>query len=264
MKIRVKFAKTGNMRFIGHLDILRYFQKAFQRAKLPLRFTEGFHPHPVLSFASPLGVGLTSEGEYFDTELVENMDCAEIRERLNAQMSEGMAVLAVIRLVDTEKKRNNNAMALVGQAEYQVRLRKAFSHQADWEETVHQFLMQEKIPVLRCTKRNTEEVNIRPLIYEMRAELEPDTFFLRISAGSAANLRPETVLDALLHFTHSQQFPGEGDAETEKAENGNAGTENAAEQTGSAMDRAGKYEICRLDILTAEGIPLGEAGKEDQ
>lgn len=117
MKIRVKFAKTGNMRFIGHLDILRYFQKAFQRAKLPLRFTEGFHPHPVLSFASPLGVGLTSEGEYFDTELVENMDCAEIRERLNAQMSEGMSVLAVIRLVDTEKKRNNNAMALVGQAE---------------------------------------------------------------------------------------------------------------------------------------------------
>ena len=58
MKVRVKFSKHGAMRFIGHLDVMRYFQKAIRRAGLPIVFTEGFSPHMVMSFASPLGVGL--------------------------------------------------------------------------------------------------------------------------------------------------------------------------------------------------------------
>ena len=64
MKIRVKFSKHGAMKFIGHLDIMRYFQKAIRRAEIPIVFTEGFSPHMVMSFASPLGVGIESEGEY--------------------------------------------------------------------------------------------------------------------------------------------------------------------------------------------------------
>ena len=71
MKIRVKFSKHGAMKFIGHLDILRYFQKAIRRAEIPIVFTEGFSPHMVMSFASPLGVGIESEGEYMDIEIRE-------------------------------------------------------------------------------------------------------------------------------------------------------------------------------------------------
>ena len=63
MKIRVKFSKHGAMKFIGHLDILRLFQKAIRRAEIPIVFTEGFSPHMVMSFASPLGVGIESEGD---------------------------------------------------------------------------------------------------------------------------------------------------------------------------------------------------------
>ena len=66
MKIRIKFTKTGNMRFIGHLDILRYFQKLLRRAEVDVKYSEGFSPHPVMSFAQPLGLGDTSEGEYLD------------------------------------------------------------------------------------------------------------------------------------------------------------------------------------------------------
>ena len=65
MKIRIKFAKTGVMKFVGHLDVMRYFQKAIRRAELPIAYSEGFSPHMLLSFASPLGVGISSTGEYF-------------------------------------------------------------------------------------------------------------------------------------------------------------------------------------------------------
>ena len=68
MKIRMKFGKTGPVKFVGHLDVMRYFQKAFRRADVDIAYSKGFSPHQILSFASPLGIGLTSEGEYLDAE----------------------------------------------------------------------------------------------------------------------------------------------------------------------------------------------------
>ena len=72
MKIRIKFRKYGVMKFIGHLDIMRFFQKVMRRADIPIAFTGGFSPHMIMSFANPLGVGVTSDGEYFDIELNPN------------------------------------------------------------------------------------------------------------------------------------------------------------------------------------------------
>ncbi|MBQ7145485.1 MAG: DUF2344 domain-containing protein [Lachnospiraceae bacterium] len=70
MIIRVKFGKEGALRFIGHLDVLRTFQKIFRRADIPMAYSQGFSPHPIMSFALPLGLGLSSEGEYLDAEIV--------------------------------------------------------------------------------------------------------------------------------------------------------------------------------------------------
>lgn len=69
MKVRVKFAKYDNMRFIGHLDVMRFFQKALRRAGIDVAYSTGFSPHQIMSFASPLGVGMCSYGEYMDIEL---------------------------------------------------------------------------------------------------------------------------------------------------------------------------------------------------
>ena len=74
------------MKFIGHLDIMRYFQKAIRRAEIPIAFTSGYSPHMIMSFANPLGVGLTSDGEYFDIELTESIASKEAVRRLNEQM----------------------------------------------------------------------------------------------------------------------------------------------------------------------------------
>ena len=78
------------MKFIGHLDIMRYFQKAIRRANIPIAFSGGFSPHMIMSFAAPLGVGVTSAGEYFDMELTDDsLSSKEMENRLNATMAEG-------------------------------------------------------------------------------------------------------------------------------------------------------------------------------
>ena len=69
MKVRIRFAKTGDLRFIGHLDFMRYVQKTVMRSGIAPIFTAGFNPHMLLSFANPLSLGCESTGEYADLEL---------------------------------------------------------------------------------------------------------------------------------------------------------------------------------------------------
>ena len=94
MNVRVRFAKYGAVKFIGHLDVLRYFQKAVRRSGLKIAYSQGFHPHQIMSFASPLGVGITSEGEYMDMELTAEYTPQEIVDALNTAMVEGFTVLS--------------------------------------------------------------------------------------------------------------------------------------------------------------------------
>ena len=83
MKIRVKFKKHGPVRFIGHLDVMRFFQKAIRRAELDIAYTSGYSPHQIMSFAAPLGVGLESNGEYMDIELNTVTSSEDMIERWN-------------------------------------------------------------------------------------------------------------------------------------------------------------------------------------
>ena len=93
MKIRIKFRKYGTMKFIGHLDVMRYFQKAIRRSEVNIRYSEGFSPHQIMSFAAPLGVGITSKGEYVDIEVLDTENSKKMMDRLNAVMSEGFEIL---------------------------------------------------------------------------------------------------------------------------------------------------------------------------
>ena len=77
-KIRIRFRKWGCMKYIGHLDMMRYFQKVMRRADVDIRYSEGFSPHQIMSFAAPLGVGITSDGEYLDIEVHSTKSSAEM------------------------------------------------------------------------------------------------------------------------------------------------------------------------------------------
>ena len=116
MRIRIKFRKYGVMRFIGHLDIMRYFQKAMRRANIDIAYSEGFSPHQIMSFAAPLGVGITSDGEYLDIEAKSTKSTQESIAALNAVMVDGIEITQYVALRQDEKK----AMTAVGAADYIV------------------------------------------------------------------------------------------------------------------------------------------------
>ena len=193
MKIRIKFAKEGTMKFIGHLDIMRYFQKVMRRADVDIRYSEGFSPHQIMSFAAPLGVGLESRGEYVDIEVLSTDSSKEMLRRINENMVEGMEALSYRALPDDA----GNAMSLVAAADYEVRFREGYEPE-DLEAFfagIPEFLKKEEILFLKKTKKGEKEINIRPQIYQMEAR--PDhKIFLQIATGSAANLKPDAVLRA--------------------------------------------------------------------
>lgn len=193
MKVRIKFSKFGIMKFIGHLDIMRYFQKAIRRAEIDIAYSEGMSPHMIMSFASPLGVGLTSDGEYMDIELKTPIRSADAIEALNRVAAEGITVTGFYQIPEDKK---NNAMTLVAAADYELRFRKGHEPKIDWQSGISHFFAQKEILVLKKTKKSEKEVDIRPMIYQM--SVNAGTVSFQLASGSAANLKPELVMDTYL------------------------------------------------------------------
>jgi len=194
LKARIKFRKNGVMKFIGHLDIMRYFQKAIRRAGIPIKFSEGYSPHMIMSFANPLGVGLTSDGEYFDIELRAPIASKEAVEKLNEQMVEGMEVISFVEIPDDKKSKG---MSIVAGADY-LSISKVGMPAEDWKEKLSAFFAQEEILVWKETKKSKKEVNIKPMIYELYPE--GDNIYMRVAAGSVQNLKPELVTEAFAAY----------------------------------------------------------------
>lgn len=203
LKVRIKFTKTGAMKFVGHLDTMRYFQKAVRRAELPAAFSGGYSPHMIMSFAAPLGVGTTSLGEYFDIELTETVPTKEIEKRLNAVMAEGVTVSSARKVEDGKA---STAMALVAAADYLVAFRPGREPVCpSWREQLSDFLAQKELLVTKKTKRSEKTVDIRPYIYRM--ELLEDGIFMQLASASSNYTKPELVMDTFLHFLGEEAQP---------------------------------------------------------
>ena len=176
------------MQYIGHLDTMRYFQKVLRRAGLPVAFSEGFSPHILMSFASPLGVGRFSEGEYFDLDLKDSVPCTVIADAMQRQLTPGFAITAVSE-IDSSKK--YNGMRSIAAAAYHVDSPACLPVS---EELIQCFMQQPHIEILRKTKRKEEVTDIRPWIYDFSGTT--DGFDMMLSAGSVSNLKPELVMHA--------------------------------------------------------------------
>lgn len=189
MNIRLKFKKHGCMKFIGHLDIMRYFQKAIRRAGIDIAYSEGFSPHMIMSFAAPLGVGLTSEGEYVDLQVHSCESSKAAVDALNAVMVDGMEVVSFKLLPETVK----NAMASVAAADYFVKFREGYAPE-NWESAFEKFLQKEEMLIVKKTKRSEAEIDLKPLLYQ--CEIRGGGIFMQVACGSVNNLKPELVLEA--------------------------------------------------------------------
>ena len=182
MKLRIKFKKYGPVRFIGHLDVMRFFQKANRRAELDVAYTGGFSPHQIMSFAAPLGVGLTSNGEYMDLEVHSLASCEDVKTRLNAASVPGIEITSVKILPD----KAGNAMASVAAAGYTVTFREGRGPHFDLGSAVDRFLAKDEILITKETKKGSREINLKEGIYQMK-----------VDASSAGNIKPIQVIEAL-------------------------------------------------------------------
>lgn len=203
MKYRIKFSKYGSMIFIGHLDMMRYFQKAIRRAEIPIAYTTGFSPHQIMSFAAPLGVGLYSNGEYLDIELTEQMSTEQMKKQLNQTMAEGVDILSVKALPENA----GNAMASVAAAEYTVKIRPGHEPAFHFGDNFDAFMAQEEIPYEKETKKSTRLFNLKEGIFDFRSDQAQ--IYLLVDASSSGNIKPGMVMEAYYDFC--KEKPGEFD-----------------------------------------------------
>lgn len=191
MKLRVKFSKHGAIKFIGHLDVMRYFQKAIRRAGIDIAYTGGFSPHQIMSFAAPLGVGLESNGEYMDIEVNSITSTQEMKDCLNKQMAEGIEVLEVKLLPDNA----GNAMASVAAAKYTIRFRKGYEPDFEYTKLLEKFYQQEEIMVTKKTKKRESTFDMKPFIFDCHIESD-GAISLTVDASSSGNIKPGLVISA--------------------------------------------------------------------
>lgn len=203
MKIRVKFAKRGSLKFVGHLDIMRYFQKLIRRAGIDIAYSEGFNPHQKLSFAQPLGVGMLSEGEYVDMEVNSTFSSEEAIKRMNEANVDDLEIISYRRLSDNA----GNAMASVAAADYMVEFREGYKPDSfDFFNRFTSFFnSSNEITVLKETKKSQVEMDIKPFVYEYSGDSEK--IILRLSCGSVTNIKPELVMEAFYRFLNLELSP---------------------------------------------------------
>ncbi len=271
MKVRMKFVKTGPIRYVGHLDFMRYFTKAVQRSGLPGVYTGGFSPHLIISFGAPLGVGEETLGDYADVELAYRDPWAkgdelyrlqdigldndalpdapsqdEILRMMNSVFTEGVRLVGVSRIgqIKTDK-----VMALARYARYSILLKDSFLPDLNEEhisDKLNSFYGQKEIIIHKKTKKSEKDVDIRPLITEIEAaevSVLPETLTGRsgfrrrrrielvCAAGSTQNLKPSAVVEAFCRFCSLPYDPY-------------------------------GYTTVRIDTYDEQQISLGELGKK--
>lgn len=195
MKVRIKFKKNGVMKFVGHLDLMRFFQKLLRRAHIPVALTKGFSPHMIMSFASPLGIGQESDGEYVDLELTAPVSTDDALSRLNAHSVPGIVITDFRRISDDKKM---TAMTILEAASYTFFIKngdKTMTRE-DLIPLVETFNHAETLLIEKKTKRSLAVKDIRPLVYEMSVN-DDGSLYVMCAAGSRENIKPELIAKAL-------------------------------------------------------------------
>ncbi len=194
LKIRIKFTKTGSLKFIGHLDVMRYFQKLNRRAGIDMKYSQGFNPHQIMSFAQPLGIGLTSVGEYVDIEVNSTMNSKDAIAAYNEHSVPEIQILSYRLLEDNVA----NAMSQVAAADYIVNFREEYFSDEDLKIKFEEFMSLSEIMYERVSKKTTRTLDIKPFIYKYKCDGQQ--LFLQLSTGSVENLKPESVIDAFFTY----------------------------------------------------------------
>ena len=161
MRMLVRFGKNARLRFISHLDLQRFLHMALNRTGLPIQYSQGFNPHPVMAFGSALALGWTSEYEILDVKLSAPMGRRRCEEAMRFALPEELPVLEV-RLLDD---RRPSIMSQVYASDYVVQLN---GENADAVLTaIDGFLSEEHVYAMKKSKSGEKEIDIRPLVLSL-------------------------------------------------------------------------------------------------
>lgn len=191
MRLRVTFAKQGALRYTGHLDLHRIWERAARRAGLPLAYSQGFHPQPKLNLAAALPLGFSSRCEVLDMRLNDDLPLEGLRERIQQAVPSGLQVMDV----QSVDERLPALQTLVEAAEYEARLMDPMDP-ADLSGRVAALLGESSLP----RERRGKPYDLRPLVQELTFATGPrgEVFLhMRLSARERATGRPEEVLEQL-------------------------------------------------------------------
>ncbi|MBN1453934.1 MAG: DUF2344 domain-containing protein [Anaerolineales bacterium] len=185
MRIRITFSKQGALRYIGHLDLHKLLERSIRRAKLPLAYSQGYHPQPKLNLAAALPLGFSSRAEVMDIWL--NEDVGDVVSALQANVPLGLTILQAERVDEHAPSLQTQVIA----AEYEVEIMEA-EYGAGLTERIASILESESIPRVRRNK----QYDLRPLIEDLTIS-DDGYIFMLLTARESATGRPEEVLAAL-------------------------------------------------------------------
>lgn len=190
MKAIIVFEKRERIRHIGHLDVMRSMQRALRRSGLPVRYSNGFNPHMLLSFASPLPCGMAGSREIMEVPLSENLSEDRIARCLSAALPDCMPLVSVRLAEDVHP----SFMSLLSAASYHISFPDGFQ---GLNYACSQMLQLQTCPALRRTKSGEKETDIRPMIYTLSPDEAGNTMDALLSLAENNTLRPDLLVSVL-------------------------------------------------------------------
>lgn len=190
-KRRIKFAKLGLSKFISHLDLQRTFARAVMRSGLPVKYSNGFNPHQIMTFSLPLAVGVTSESEYVDIDFDESASNEEVEEKLKKALPPDIKLIKV----SMPQVSANDICA----AEYILK----FCDICLEKEKLESFFEEKELAVIKKSKKGDKEVNLKDYIIDCEIlELNENSAKLKavLKAGGSKNIKPSLFAEKLLSY----------------------------------------------------------------
>lgn len=193
-EVRLRFSKTDRCKYISHLDINRCMSRALTRAKIPLWYTEGFNPHPYMSFSLPLSLGIESFVESMDIRIIGDITNDEIKKKMNEMLPDGIRILEVYDDFRQDKD--------IAYSDYVFRIQ--FKDNETALQKINNVLNSDEIIAERKVKKGKrkifKETNLKPLIQKFNSSIRGEDIILnlRLMAGIEKNLNPTLLFDTII------------------------------------------------------------------
>ncbi len=189
-KYIVRFSKSDGVKFVSHLDTMRVFARTMRRMGVKISHSQGFNPHPLMTFAHPMGVGMSSAGEYVEISLDDAISAKEFATGMNEALPGGFKVTAA------KTSNIKSPFKALTYAEYEIILKGNICKKPEEIMNMPQILMDKK------TKSGIKETDIKPMILSVKTVKEAKNAVLlrAVLKCGGENLKPELMIEAMQRY----------------------------------------------------------------